>query len=84
MEYEGRFSTLSWIMLVPVIPAVVMVWLTGLDAPQPVAELELPPFARSAALFRTILEKNAFGFKSSTLEVDAKTEVKGSNPEKVI
>ena len=65
-------------------PEVGMVWLTGLDAPQPVAELELPPFARSAALFRTILEKNALGLKSSTLVVDVKTEVKGSNPEKVI
>ena len=58
MEYEGRFSTLSWIMLVPVIPAVVMVWLTGLDAPQTLALplWLLPPFARSAALLRTILK----------------------------
>ena len=28
--------------------------------------------------------KNALGFKSSAREVDAKTEVKGSNPEEVI
>jgi hypothetical protein len=45
-------------MLAPVIPAEVSVWLTGLDAPQPVLPLELllPPLALSAALFRTILK----------------------------
>jgi hypothetical protein len=46
-------------MLEPVMPEVVMVWLTGLGAPHTLApELLLPPLARSAALLRTILKKN--------------------------
>jgi hypothetical protein len=47
---------LDWVMPAP---AAVMVWLTGLGAPQTMALPGplLPPFALSAALLRTILKR---------------------------